>query len=592
MTSTRSAAPQNASRAIVLSVTPLAERTRETLRGLLGEDVELLQLSTLRHKSIPALLGALRSMRASRVVATDRAFEYRLFRDFLVLIALVIPTSRREFLCPDGEWKAIRLHHAIPAAGRIAMGMAAGQWSLGASRWHMLRSGSRSRQPLPRMASRRKCLYLKPVLMYGIPSGGSVGHVAGVVNALLRRGTEVRLLSSVEQPSIEAAARQTVVSPAGLVAFPSELNQLHFHRKFYARAEREVLEFRPDFLYARYCLDDLTVPRLRRKYDLPVVLEFNGSEVWVQKHWGRPLRYQSLAERIERICLQSADLVVAVSEEVRKQALAAGVAAERILFYPNCIDPLIFDPQKHNLAAATIRKEFGIPEDADLFTFVGTFGLWHGTAVLAEAIRRLIDESSDWLRQRNVHFLFVGDGKEADRVRSALGPERGRPFVTMVGLQPQEKAPEFLAASDVLVSPHVPNPDGSPFFGSPTKLFEYMSMGKLIVASDLDQIGHVLRGWKPGDALPSSAKQSDSGLLVEPGSVVDLIRGIREAASMSPSERLARGRRARSHVLSAFVWERNVDSVLETLNRVLVDRRTSPASGAGRAGREGRGGRE
>ena len=38
------------------------------------------------------------------------------------------------------------------------------------------------------------------------------------------------------------------------------------------------------------------------------------------------------------------------------------------------------------------------------------------------------------------------------------------------------RALEVLACCDVCVSPHVPNPDGTPFFGSPTKLFEYMGL--------------------------------------------------------------------------------------------------------------------
>ena len=62
------------------------------------------------------------------------------------------------------------------------------------------------------------------------------------------------------------------------------------------------------------------------------------------------------------------------------------------------------------------------------------------------------------------------------------------------------------ATSDVLVSPHVANADGTPFFGSPTKIFEYMGLGKPIVASDLNQIGEVI-------------EHERSGLLCPPGDV-------------------------------------------------------------------------
>ena len=59
-------------------------------------------------------------------------------------------------------------------------------------------------------------------------------------------------------------------------------------------------------------------------------------------------------------------------------------------------------------------------------------------------------------------------------------------------------------ACDILLSPHVPMSDGSEFFGSPTKLFEYMAMGKAIVASRLGQIADVL-------------DDEETALLIEPG---------------------------------------------------------------------------
>ncbi|HKC13798.1 MAG TPA: glycosyltransferase, partial [Vicinamibacteria bacterium] len=159
-------------------------------------------------------------------------------------------------------------------------------------------------------------------------------------------------------------------------------------------------------------------------------------------------------------------------------------------------------------------------------------------------------------------FLLVGDGVLAPKVRATLGPALGAPFVTLAGLRPQADTPGILAASEVLLSPHVSNPDGTPFFGSPTKLFEYMAMAKLILASDLDQIGWVLKGWRPGTPPPAGGAASEAALLVEPGSLEGLVDGIRRAVEMPVPEREALGNTARRLALDSFTWDKNVAAVI------------------------------
>jgi glycosyltransferase involved in cell wall biosynthesis len=221
-----------------------------------------------------------------------------------------------------------------------------------------------------------------------------------------------------------------------------------------------------------------------------------------------------------------------------------------------------------------LRAKFGLGGDSVVITFVGTFGQWHGVDILARAIRSLVDTSEAWLQQRRVHFLLIGDGLKMSEVKTILSTDRCRRFATLVGLVPQHEAPSYLATSDVLVSPHVKNPDGTRFFGSPTKLFEYMAMGKGIVASDLDQIGEVLQDSLRVGRLPTSAPNGEEtalAVLGEPGSVEDLIGGVRFLVEQD-LWREALGRNARREALTKYTWAHHVDAIVRGLERTCAPR--------------------
>src|SRR5690606_18732422 len=120
-----------------------------------------------------------------------------------------------------------------------------------------------------------------------------------------------------------------------------------------------------------------------RRFNVPLVLEYNGSEVWVSKHWGTPLRFSRIASMIEDVNLRHAALVVVVSEVLRDELLERGIPPERIVFYPNCIDPTIFDASRFSAEdRLRLRSRYGIGQDEVVCAFLGTFGPWHGADVL------------------------------------------------------------------------------------------------------------------------------------------------------------------------------------------------------------------
>ncbi|PYU09753.1 MAG: hypothetical protein DMG29_18950 [Acidobacteria bacterium] len=225
--------------------------------------------------------------------------------------------------------------------------------------------------------------------------------------------------------------------------------------------------------------------------------------------------------------------------------LRRGVPENRILVNPNAVDPARFQP---NCGGRELRAELRMAPDDMVITFVGTFSYWHGVPVLQEAILRLFGEREQIALKSRLRFLLVGDGPFRAEMRQALREQERTGAVVFTGLVPHDRVASYLDASDIVVSPHLPLSDGRPFFGSPTKLFEYMAMSKGIIASNLDQLAQVL-------------EHGETAWLVPPGNPAELASAI-ELLAQDPDLRRRLGRNARAAALARHTWRQNAERVL------------------------------
>src|SRR5262245_38580535 len=341
-------------------------------------------------------------------------------------------------------------------------------------------------------------LYLRTDLSFGVRAGGSVGHIAGVINELGRELAAPVLLTTDPVPTVRADVE------VGHVPVPErfwnfrELPSLVLNDVIDAEAARVAANRRLGLVYQRYSLNNYAGLRVARRAAVPFVLEYNGSEIWMSRHWHRPLKYESLVERIELLNINHADLVVVVSRAMRDELVARGAPADRILVNPNAVDPERYRP---DIDGTAVRRRYDL-EGKIVIGYISTYQPWHGAEALARAFAILM-RAHPGHRDR-VRLLMVGAGPSLAAVRQIIGAASLDELVRYTGLVAQEDGPQHLAACDILASPHVPNPDGTPFFGSPTKLFEYMAMGRAIVASNLDQIGEVLRHRETAWLVPAN----------------------------------------------------------------------------------------
>ncbi len=325
----------------------------------------------------------------------------------------------------------------------------------------------------------------------GAHVGGAAAHTAGVINGFVHAGVEVSVVAP-ERPAGIAAGATVIEAP------PRRIFQLVHWGTLIDYSEQQAsiaLAHRADVVYQRYALGSYAGLELARRLGVPLILEFNGSEIWAEQQWGSGhVPFGDTLAALERRHLHDASLVVVVSEVLRDQLVEQGVDAERIIVNPNGVDVDALAPARAH-PPAEWRRRLGRP-DRPTVGFIGTFGLWHGVRVLPEIMARVAAARDD------VRWIIVGDGALFDEVRAEIERRGFAGLVELTGVVPRERAVELLAACDVCVSPHVHNPDGTRFFGSPTKLFEYMGLGKPIVASDLEQIGEVIEHEHTGLLCP------------------------------------------------------------------------------------------
>lgn len=395
-----------------------------------------------------------------------------------------------------------------------------------------------------------RLVYLRPAVGSTTGVGGSVTHTHEVIRALARAGVEVEPFTT-DANIAEAAdtepdppcAWRVARTPRATKAIPASAaagGDAVLVRAALAAARSA------DAIYQRHERFSLSGALLARLSGRPLILEYNGSQVYMGKYWS-PTPLRSRLARCEDVVLRAAALVVVVSEPDRQSLLERGLEPERILLSRNAVDASRFATG----GGLAVRERSGLADDDVVVGFVGTFGSWHGAPVLARAFVDVAASVS------NARLLLVGEGPELTQTLGLLSDAGLADRIMSTGAVSPSDVADYLDACDVLASPHVPLAGGVEFFGSPTKLFEYMAAGKAIVASRLGQIGETL-------------EDGETALLVTPGDAEELAAAVKRLAT-APELRSKLGANARRRAIEQHSWDDNVQRLLDAYPRLRTE---------------------
>lgn len=402
-----------------------------------------------------------------------------------------------------------------------------------------------------------KIVYLRATDTFNLKGGGSLGHTVGLVNAFESCNYPVTFFG-IDKLRGLAASKQIIIAPSAFYNYINVFGRFSYNKKMISQAFEIIKNEDYKYIYQRASRDNYSGVAISKRLGIPLVLEFNSFLSWEldgANHWVHRL-FTEPTVKIEHFNLINAHIILAVSDVLKDQLIESGYDAQKILVAPNGVDTEKFSP---NLASSIDCKKIGLPTDKIIFGFCGTFGFWHGIDTLVDSIIDVLNERDD------ICFLLMGDGAGRASAEEALVDYKN---VIFTGLIPYDLVPQYLNLCDVLLSPHQVPKDES-FIGSPTKLYEYMASGKIIIASDLDQISDVISPsidiTRTDNGYSISDSYSDQiGIKVPPGSSAALSFSINCVANNLNSFKFL-GTNARERAVKKHGW----DSVVKSINKKI-----------------------
>lgn len=371
---------------------------------------------------------------------------------------------------------------------------------------------------------------------------GQYVHIAELIGALRKLGHEVTVVAPA------ATERAEFGDDAGAVAllkryvprFAYELMELGYSLIAYRRLRRAVREFKPDCLYERYNLFLPAGVWIKKNFGLPMLLEVNAP-VYEERAKYDGISLKRLAAWSQGHVWRGADFVLPVTGVLADMVRASGVPKERIAVVPNGIDPERFGNNSLPTEAAKAKLGLG---DRLVLGFTGFVREWHGLDRVVDLVADRADEKS------GLHLLIVGDGPARESLQ-ARARERGIvDRVTVTGVIDRDRVPEYVAAFDIALQPAVVP------YASPLKLFEYLAMGRAIVAPASPNIREVLT-------------DGENAVLFDPNGPDGMLRAIDRLCNDGKLRRRVADGARNTIVRKQLTWDSNARRVVELFERLL-----------------------
>ena len=205
-----------------------------------------------------------------------------------------------------------------------------------------------------------------------------------------------------------------------------------------------------------------------------------------------------LIEKLELFLYRRADRIISVTHSFKANLENRGIDGNKIDVVTNGVDTTKFKFKKKN---HKLKEQLGLTGKF-IAGYIGTHGLAHGLETILSAAKI----TSENIHGTNIHYLFLGDGAEKNKLLQFKSDLRLN-NVTFLDTVPKSEVVEYWSILDVSII-NLINKD---LFKAviPSKIFESMSMGVPVL--------HTIHGESA-----EIVKQMGIGVVIEPESPTEM----------------------------------------------------------------------